>query len=302
MTPFYVGKGRYGRGWDRTKSDCRNEHWINTARKHGVYVEIFRSNMGEDEAISMEISKIAELKSLGCKLVNQTNGGDGRSGMVMSPEHLAAVKRAASKRVNCSNGMVFESGVEAAKWLRTAGFPSASNTSICDAANGKNNMAFGLTWWRDGCQPKSVEEAIMKVKYYKGREIFTKCGKSFKTMGLAVLWLRENGWPKAHYSNIWKCCMGGCDTAYGYAWFYKEVDSQKMVEARKTKPRPGHRIKDNQGNEFPSLRQAAIFLMKNEGIKADHKAIAEAAKTGRTKYGRKWKVTEKVKEIRDGPF
>lgn len=221
MTPFYVGKGRRNRAWDRNKSDYRNDHWVNTAKKHGVYVEIVCSNMNEDDAINLEISKIAELKSLGCKLVNQTNGGDGRSGMVMSPEHLAAVKRAASKRVNCSNGMAFESGVEAAKWLRTVGFPSATNTSICDAANGKNNMAFGLTWWRDGCQPKSVEEAIMKVKYYKGRAIVTGCGREFKTMGLALVWLRENGYPKASHANIWKCCKGGCKSAYGHSWSYK---------------------------------------------------------------------------------
>lgn len=221
MTPFYVGKGRRDRGWDRNKSDYRNDHWINTAKKHGVYVEIVCSNMDEDDAINLEISKIAELKYLGCKLVNQTNGGDGRSGMVMSPSHLAAVKKAASKKVNCSNGMVFESGAEAVKWLKTIGFKNASNTSICDAANGKNNMAFGMTWWRDGCPPKSVEEAIIKVKYYKGRELITNCGREFKTMGMAVNWLKDNGYPNASHSNIWKCCKGGCKSAYGHSWSYK---------------------------------------------------------------------------------
>lgn len=80
---FYVGKGQGKRAFN--KSD-RTQFWKNVEKKHGRTVEILCYYETEYEANKKEIELISEYKSLGCKLVNLTEGGEGRSGRFKTKE------------------------------------------------------------------------------------------------------------------------------------------------------------------------------------------------------------------------
>lgn len=78
--PFYVGKGKGNRSIDFRRS--RSSWHKGIVKKYGkdnikVYVFYCES---EDQAFKDEIQQIAQLRSLGYKLCNLTNGGDGTSG------------------------------------------------------------------------------------------------------------------------------------------------------------------------------------------------------------------------------
>ena len=81
---FYIGKGVNRRMCDRSN---RNTHWRNTAAKHGLKVEVFANWSTEKEALDHEVFLISCFRSLGFKLCNQTDGGEGFSGGVVSEEN-----------------------------------------------------------------------------------------------------------------------------------------------------------------------------------------------------------------------
>lgn len=73
---FYVGMGCNKRAW---KKVSRNKFWHNIVNKYGYKVIITDYYDTSEEAGIAEIEMIAEYRSLGCNLVNQTDGGDGGS-------------------------------------------------------------------------------------------------------------------------------------------------------------------------------------------------------------------------------
>ena len=82
----YVGKGVQHR-WSVVYN--RNNYWKNVANKHGVYCEIAANSLTESEAFILE-KKLIELhgridQKTGT-LVNLTDGGDGVSGYIYTPE------------------------------------------------------------------------------------------------------------------------------------------------------------------------------------------------------------------------
>jgi hypothetical protein len=83
---FYIGKGEGNRHKSR---QGRNPYWLNIVNAHGYTVEILKHFKTENEAFDAEQSLIAELgrKDLGKGLlVNMSDGGEGASGTVRSPE------------------------------------------------------------------------------------------------------------------------------------------------------------------------------------------------------------------------
>lgn len=89
---FYVGKGTNGRSHDLTLK--RNTHHKNIVAKYGaenIGVYVFPC-ASEEEAFADEIYLIAQLRSEGYELVNQTNGGEGASvGHAVSQETRAKI-------------------------------------------------------------------------------------------------------------------------------------------------------------------------------------------------------------------
>lgn len=89
------------------------------------------------------------------------NQADAQRGKKLSEEHKAAIgnfhrgkklseehKAVFSHPVLCSNGMRFPSTAEAARWLRSNGFPKASGTNIRYNVSGTTKSAYGFTWSR----------------------------------------------------------------------------------------------------------------------------------------------------------
>ena len=89
---FYVGKGKSNR-CDSTWQ--RNRHWKHIVAKAGGFsVNKLVENISESIAFKKEIERIAQLKSIGIKLCNMTNGGEGTSGITreFSEESKAKMK------------------------------------------------------------------------------------------------------------------------------------------------------------------------------------------------------------------
>lgn len=70
--PFYYGKGKGRRAWDRQ----RNVWYSRVVRKHGRIVEILKTGLTNEEAKAEERRRIAEARKRGENIVNQTDGGD----------------------------------------------------------------------------------------------------------------------------------------------------------------------------------------------------------------------------------
>lgn len=83
---FYIGKGEGNR---HKSKQGRNPYWENIVNAHGYKAEILQRFETEDEAFQAEQALIAELgrKDLGQGLlVNMSDGGEGASGAVRTPE------------------------------------------------------------------------------------------------------------------------------------------------------------------------------------------------------------------------
>lgn len=76
---FYVGKGRNGRSGIRAG---RSIEWLSVVEQHGYVSEILAYFEFEEFAFEHEKQLISDFKSLGLKLCNKTNGGEGMSGYI----------------------------------------------------------------------------------------------------------------------------------------------------------------------------------------------------------------------------
>lgn len=95
---FYIGKGEGNR---HKSKQGRNPYWHNIVKAHGYTIEILEHYESEDEAFQAEQDLIAELgrKDLGKGLlVNMSDGGEGASGAVRTPEQRLRYSEKAWKR------------------------------------------------------------------------------------------------------------------------------------------------------------------------------------------------------------
>lgn len=68
-------------------------------------------------------------------------------GRVFSEDHKKKIGKSQKRTpVECSNGMVFESVMDAQRWLRLNGFPKAREGNVRSARDGRRNYAYGFTW------------------------------------------------------------------------------------------------------------------------------------------------------------
>lgn len=83
---FYVGKGCGSR---YKKTQGRNQYWQRVVAKYGFVAEIVKSNLTFEEANTVEIELIKQLREQGCELCNLTDGGEGTKGWKKTPEQIA---------------------------------------------------------------------------------------------------------------------------------------------------------------------------------------------------------------------
>lgn len=98
--PFYVGKGSksrcYFHMWEARNSKAQSPK-LNKIRKIerlGLSVRVCKieQNVTDDQAKDLECLLIAEMRDIGIKLTNLTNGGDGRAGYRASAETIAKTR------------------------------------------------------------------------------------------------------------------------------------------------------------------------------------------------------------------
>jgi len=76
---FYVGNGSHRRANSKHR---RNNHWNSVVAKAGGFsVRLVADDVDEELSFLVEEERIDQLKRIGLKLTNKTNGGEGPSGM-----------------------------------------------------------------------------------------------------------------------------------------------------------------------------------------------------------------------------
>jgi len=98
--PFYVGKGVGRRcffhSWEarNTKNISRKLNKIRQLHNHGVEAVICKveENVTDEQAKDLECLLIEEMRDIGIKLTNMTDGGDGTAGYKQSPETIARTR------------------------------------------------------------------------------------------------------------------------------------------------------------------------------------------------------------------
>ena len=219
---FYVGKGKGYRAWEFNPKSARNPYWQSMKSKHGVVVEIYKSEMTEPCAFTLEKILISKYKSLGHPLTNLTNGGDGFDGVDESLR-LEAFMKATAKRVKTSLGEEFRSTSEAQNWLRKNGYPKATGKAISEVALGRRTFAYGRSWSYEDQFPAhpQITDAIAFAKSMIARPVVRSDGMEFESAHFAARYLANNSHPRASSSSIAKACKGKLKSCYGFTWGFK---------------------------------------------------------------------------------
>ena len=178
---FYVGKGKNNRFLDLNN---RNKHWKHIVAKVGNFKSVkIVENIDEELALLVEQERIDQLRRIGYKLANITNGGEGTSGRVLSAESRAKIgvrhsqesyDRALEKRKamypftaeHIKNMSLSHSGEknymfgkthsqEAREKIRQSRFNAPRLTCpFCDKVGDSSNMT---RWHFDRCKFKGIE-------------------------------------------------------------------------------------------------------------------------------------------------
>jgi hypothetical protein len=105
--PFYIGKGKEDRMYSHEKlalkGKCKNKYLYKKILKikRNGYQVVYRKigeNLSEQDAFTIEKDMIAFNRSLGFKLCNHTNGGEGASGYINSEETKNKKRESAKNR------------------------------------------------------------------------------------------------------------------------------------------------------------------------------------------------------------
>lgn len=237
--PFYVGKGRANRAW---RTDGRSVQWNRIVAKHGLRVEILKSNLSEVDAFALEKSTIFTLGR--GFLCNHTDGGEGVAGWEPSNETKARMSAAQTgrkhsdaakakmglsfkKAVYCSNGMKFDSAGDAAK------FVSGKASVISRCAAGLRKSAYSLAWsYVDFPKCDLLEiDKVRRANQSKAKiglpaknriTVVRSDGLVYPSATGACDFMKTVGHPKAAVSAITACCRGKRKLAYGYSWKYEK--------------------------------------------------------------------------------
>lgn len=281
---FYVGKGKGRRGYSPIG---RNKHWRYCAMKNGVTVEIYKDRMSETCAFTLEKVLIScyGIESLS----NVSTGGDGSSGTVSS-------KR---KQVYCSNGMVFDCGSDAAKWLITVGYVKATSKIVSAVASGKKKTTYGYAFSYDGVPdvPSFTGKEAQRLSVSPNEKVvYCSNGKSYKNASQASFSITGDNTIS---SKIRDCCTGGRLSSGGLTWSYDSDSIPEYVSPMKRSNMAKlSRTKCSNGMVFNSRAEAVIWVNNKFGSNVTHSSISNAIRRGGRCMGFHWYSLDKPRARR----
>lgn len=218
---FYVGKGKYRRGWSVS---TRSDMWAELSSGK-VRIEIVRDGMTECCALTLEMILIGIYGGVGPES-NLCNGNRGGAGRVSCHVKLPDRGKGAEKRlsiIHCSNGMTFHGAKAAVRWLKSdTEHSSAIKGGIYKAVNGKIGSAYGFAWWKDGEKPKKYVDPKYLSGISKCKRVVCSNGMVFNSLNESVAWVST--WRNGYGCNVMisSCCKGKRDKAYGYSWRFED--------------------------------------------------------------------------------
>lgn len=240
---FYIGKGKGNRCFIK---NGRNLHWKNIVNSEGYIIEIYKSNLSEQESLDIEVNLISIYKPV----CNFTSGGDGvkgfeinekikekfraaKLGKKQSPEHAAKSRVARlgkkntsehtekvislkRKKIINSDGEIFNSANEAARVmsLRLGSKCSQGNISAC-AKNIRNN-AYNLTWSYDISKTPKFKETAYNTK----KVLLIDCCIVFNSVQEAKRYIASIRGYANNQCISESARSNGIKSAYGFHWKY----------------------------------------------------------------------------------
>jgi len=169
LTPYYIGKGKNNRAWESHK----RSNGTNLLPDDLSKIQVVARSLSETEAHLLETKLIEHYgrKDLGTGILrNLTDGGEGVSGLVQTPEHIAkrVSKTIGQKRPNQSKNM---SGENNSFYQKKHSDVTKQQMSQNHAdVSGTNNPMYGKTHPNKGTKGKwkwseeSKEKARNKIR------------------------------------------------------------------------------------------------------------------------------------------
>lgn len=157
---FYVGKGKGNRLVDLNN---RNKYWKHIVYKTGSFeTKKIIENEDEELILLVEQERIDQLKRIGVKLCNLTNGGEGTSGRVLSAESRAKIGIRHSQES-------YDRALEKRKAMYPFSAEHIKNLSL--ARQGAKNYMFGKT------HSQEAREKIRQSRFNAPKLTCTFCDK-----------------------------------------------------------------------------------------------------------------------------
>ena len=217
--PFYVGKGMGRRAW---AAQNRNQHWKNTRAKHGVKVEVLAHWPTEAEAFEHEQFLIWCFKDMGCKLVNQTGGGEGSSGRVVSEATKLKISNAVAPKLRSQEARAAASQRAAQRMANQAERSRVSEGLRKHYEAPEAIQRLKQQGLRQASDPAMLEQMIAAGRKVARPVTCIETGVTHVSLVEAVKWLAGIGQPKAQVRPISEVARGVRKSAYGYTWKFIE--------------------------------------------------------------------------------
>lgn len=194
--PFYVGKGSL----ERTKTKHRNRYWKNIAAKYGWQREIVLATKDEAFVFEEEIRRIAELGTFengtpGRWGANLSEGGEGPSGYIQSPEQLELNRQ---KHIGSNNPMFGTKQSEEARARNRA--LSSGSGNLMYGKRGSDHPAYGYK------HEKSFIERVSGENHHNSKltwQLVREIREKYRTLRISHRKLAiEYGLTHAHVGKI----------------------------------------------------------------------------------------------------
>ena len=160
--PFYVGKGKDRRCdyhlWEAKYRTTKNSYRLNKIRKllsdgYTPIVKKIEENVSDSFAKEFEMLLISEIKELGIKLTNITDGGDGGLGIKHSEESKLKTSLALKGRPSPMKGKVHS--IKAREKMSLAGKGKRKLKVSCPCCNKQVAVNTAKRWHFDNCKGKN---------------------------------------------------------------------------------------------------------------------------------------------------